>query len=229
MKLLLVEDNADQAAFIQQGMSEHGHVTDLATHGRHGLMLAIDNRYDLIITDRMMPEMDGLQMLKALRASGNQTPVLILSALDSVDDRVTGLRSGGDDYLVKPFAFSELLARAEILSQRRSAEQSSKDDTTLRLDDLRLDRLTHSVQRGEQTLNLSNREYQILEFLMANIGRVVTRTLLIERVWGMNFDPQTNVVDVHISRLRKKVDIPGHKPLLHTVRGAGYRFQVLPS
>lgn len=148
MKLLLVEDNADQAAFIQQGMAEHGHVTDLAAHGRHGLMLALDNQYDLIITDRMMPEMDGLQMLKALRASGNSVPVLILSALDSVDDRVTGLRSGGDDYLVKPFAFSELLARAEILSQRRVSAQDAAEETTLVLDDLRLDRLTHADRKS---------------------------------------------------------------------------------
>jgi len=221
MKILLVEDNPDQANFIRQSLEAAGHQTDVTENGQTGLLAALQTEYHVIITDRMMPQMDGLQMLKALRAAGNQTPVLILSALDSVEERVEGLRSGGDDYLIKPFSFSELLARIEILS-RRTAKAETEQKTGYQLDTLSLDLLSRKATRGGQLIQLNTREFQILEYFMSNTGRVITRTMLLERVWNHHFDPQTNVIDVHISRLRKKIDIEGHKPLLHTVRGAGY-------
>lgn len=220
MKVLLVEDNDDQSQFISQSLLEAGHQTDNAQDGQAGLLYAIQNQYDVIITDRMMPKMDGLQMLKALRASGNHTPVLILSALDSVEERVEGLRSGGDDYLIKPFAFSELLARIEILSRRVTS--SHNDDHLLQIDTLTLDLFSRKASRAKQSIQLNTREFQILEYFMTNTGRVITRTMLLERVWNHHFDPQTNVIDVHISRLRKKIDLDSEHPLLHTVRGAGY-------
>lgn len=221
MKILVVEDNTEQAQFISQSLNAAGHQTDLANDGQVGLLSALQTDYDLIITDRMMPKMDGLKMLKALRASGNQTPTLILSALDSVDERVKGLRSGGDDYLIKPFAFSELLARAEILARR--APTASITETHIQtLDTLMLDLLSRKAKRGDTPIQLNNREFQILEYFMANPGRVITRTMLLERVWSHHFDPQTNVIDVHISRLRKKIDLEDQTPLLHTIRGAGY-------
>lgn len=227
MKALIIEDNTDQAEFISQSLNAAGHQTDVATDGQEGLLCALQTEFDLIITDRMMPRMDGLQFLKALRATGNTTPVMIVSALDSVDERVRGLRSGGDDYLVKPFAFSELLARAEILA-RRTPAAADDNDHLCRLDTLTLDLLSRKATRGADAIELNNREFQILEYFISNPGRVITRAMLLERVWNHHFDPQTNVIDVHISRLRKKVDLTGHKPLLHTVRGAGYIMEVRP-
>ncbi|WP_299979877.1 response regulator transcription factor [uncultured Pseudoteredinibacter sp.] len=226
MKLLLVEDNQEQAQFICKGMEEAGHRIDWARDGREGFQLATQSQadYQLIISDRLMPEMDGLQMLKALRAIEVNTPVLILSALDSVDERVKGLRSGGDDYLVKPFAFSELLARSEILAAR-AAPVVSAAESLLTMADLELNRMSRKASRAGQAIELNTREFHILEYFLQNPGRVITRTMLLEQVWGHNFDPQTNVIDVHISRLRKKVDLPDLPSLLHTVRGAGYKME----
>lgn len=228
MKILVVEDNAAQADFVVKGLRESGHCVDLAENGRAGLLLAVSEVYQLIITDRLMPLMDGLQMIQSLRAGGVKTPVLILSALDSVDERVKGLRCGGDDYLVKPFAFSELLARAEILGARPFSI-NTKQDNSLTLSDLSLDRLSRKARRGANSIELNTREYQLLEYFMLNIGRVLTRTMLLEQVWGHSFDPQTNVIDVHIGRLRKKIDTDKTSRLLHTVRGAGYKLECMES
>ncbi|OAJ96278.1 response regulator transcription factor [Vibrio bivalvicida] len=222
MKILLVEDNVEQSRFLSHSLEQSGHQTDRAENGKLGLICALHNDYDVIICDRMMPEMDGLQMIQALRAGGNQTPVLVLSALDSVEERVRGLRSGGDDYLVKPYAYTELLARIEVLARRPSESQSHANNTELKLDSLSLDTYTRKAKRGEVDVVLNTREYQILLYLMENQGRIVTRTMLLEKVWNHHFDPQTNVIDVHISRLRKKIDLEDCKPLLYTVRGAGY-------
>ncbi|MDC5853473.1 response regulator transcription factor [Vibrio europaeus] len=222
MKILLVEDNVEQSRFLSHSLEQSGHHTDRAENGKLGLICALQNDYDVVICDRMMPEMDGLQMIQALRAGGNRTPVLVLSALDSVEERVKGLRSGGDDYLVKPYAYTELLARIEVLARRPSESQSQANNTELKLDSLSLDIYTRKAKRGEVDIALNTREYQILLYLMENRGRIVTRTMLLEKVWNHHFDPQTNVIDVHISRLRKKIDLDGYKPLLHTVRGAGY-------
>ncbi|MGE5270725.1 MAG: winged helix-turn-helix domain-containing protein [Thiohalocapsa sp.] len=219
MKLLIVEDDRETASYLAKGLSESGYAIDHAGDGRDGLFLATSGRYDAIILDRMLPGMDGLALLGALRGAGIRTPALILSALGSVDDRVKGLRSGGDDYLVKPFAFSELLARIEALL-RRGGETASV--TKLRVADLELDLLSRSVRRGDKAIDLLPREFQLLEYLMRNAGHVVTRTMLLENVWDYHFDPQTNVIDVHVSRLRAKIDKGFGEPLLHTVRGAGY-------
>jgi two-component system OmpR family response regulator len=219
MKLLVVEDDRETAAYLVKGLSESGYTVDQSTDGREGLYLASSGSYDAIILDRMLPGMDGLAMLGALRAAEIGTPSLILSALGSVDDRVKGLRAGGDDYLVKPFAFSELLARVEALLRRGGAGTTT---TKLRVADLELDLLTRSVKRGDITIDLLPREFQLLEYLMRNAGHVVTRTMLLEHVWDYHFDPQTNVIDVHVSRLRQKIDRNFARPLLHTVRGAGY-------
>jgi two-component system, OmpR family, response regulator len=219
MKLLVVEDDRETAAYLAKGLGESGYAVDHVGDGREGLFLATSSGYDAIILDRMLPGMDGLAVLGALRAAEIRTPALILSALGSVDDRVKGLRAGGDDYLVKPFAFSELLARVEALL-RRGATPSTV--TKLRVADLELDLLTRTVKRGAATIDLLPREFQLLEYLMRNAGHVVTRTMLLENVWDYHFDPQTNVIDVHISRLRQKIDKNFERPLLHTVRGAGY-------
>ena len=219
MKLLIIEDDRETAAYLMKGLGESGYAVDHADDGRDGLFLATSGGYDAIILDRMLPGMDGLTLLGALRGAEIRTPALILSALGSVDDRVKGLRSGGDDYLVKPFAFSELLARIEALL-RRGADAPSL--TKLRVADLELDLLTRSVKRGDKTIDLLPREFQLLEYLMRNAGHVVTRTMLLENVWDYHFDPQTNVIDVHVSRLRQKVDKPYPTPLIHTVRNAGY-------
>lgn len=224
MKVLLVEDNQEQANFLSQSLQQSGHQTDTVENGKLGLICALQSDYDVIICDRMMPEMDGLQMIQALRASGKNTPVLILSALDSVEERVKGLRSGGDDYLVKPSAYTELLARIEILTKRQLTP--SELDSSLTLDTLRLDPLSRKAHREEAEIMLNNREYQILKYFMDNVGRVITRTMLLEQIWNHHFDPQTNVIDVHISRLRKKIDLREHKPLLHTIRGAGYVLEI---
>ena len=219
MKLLVVEDDREAAAFLVKGLKESGHTVDHAADGREGLMLATTERFDAIILDRMLPGMDGLAIVAALRASDNATPVLILSALDQVDDRVRGLKAGGDDYLTKPYAFTELMARIESLLRRGAG---GKTETKLKVGELEIDLLARTVRRGTAEIELLPREFRLLEYLARNAGHVVTRTMLLEQVWDYHFDPQTNVIDVHISRLRQKIDKGFAKPMLHTVRGAGY-------
>jgi two-component system OmpR family response regulator len=220
MKLLVIEDDREAAAYIAKGLAESGYVIDHAPEGRGGLFMATSGAYDALIVDRMLPGMDGLALVAALRSAEIRTPVLILSALGAVDDRVKGLRAGGDDYLVKPFAFAELLARIEALLRRGGSTAATT--TRLKLADLELDLLARTVTRGGRELELLPREFRLLEFLMRHAGQVVTRTMLLEKVWDYHFDPQTNVIDVHVSRLRQKIDKGYPKPLLHTVRGAGY-------
>ena len=222
MRILVIEDDAETARYIAKGLGESGYTVDVATDGKDGLLLLVSEDYDVAVVDRMLPGLDGLSVVETLRRSGKHTPVLFLSAMGNVEDRVSGLRGGGDDYLVKPFAFSELLARIEVLLRRGSA---SGAETHLRVGDLELDLLSRSVRRGDTPIDLQPREFKILEYLMRNTGRVVTRVMLLENVWDYHFDPQTNVVDVHISRLRQKIDKGFDKPLLHTVRGAGYRLR----
>lgn len=219
MRILVIEDDHEQAHFIQKALRELGHVVDIAGDGEDGLALARDGGHAVLVVDRMLPRRDGLSLIQALRADGAATPVLILSALGDVDDRVRGLKAGGDDYLVKPFAMSELVARIEALARRVRPEEEA---TRYQVADLVLDRLTHRVTRGGVAIPLQPREFRLLEFLMKNAGQVVTRTMLLEHVWDYHFDPQTNVIDVHISRLRAKIDKDFASPLLHTVRGAGY-------
>jgi two-component system OmpR family response regulator len=219
MRILLVEDDRETAAYLVKALKEAGHVPDHAADGEEGAFLAETNRYDVMVVDRMLPKKDGLTLVAESRAKGNDTPVLILSALGQVDDRVTGLRAGGDDYLAKPYAFSELLARIEVLARRRKPGEA---ETLLRVGDLELDRLSHQVRRGGTPIPLQPREFRLLEYLMKHAGQVVTRTMLLENVWDYHFDPQTNVIDVHISRLRSKVDKGFKDTLVHTVRGAGY-------
>ncbi|HSN73427.1 MAG TPA: response regulator transcription factor [Steroidobacteraceae bacterium] len=222
MRILVIEDDADTARFIAKGLTEAGHTVDQAAEGRHGLFLATTERYDAIVLDRMLPNVEGLTILRTLRASNIATPVLILSALGEVEDRVAGLRAGSDDYLVKPFSMTELIARIEVLT-RRASGGGGAPDTVLRVEDLELDRLQRRARRGERQIDLQPKEFQLLEFLMRHAGQVVTRTMLLEGVWDYHFDPQTNVIDVHVSRLRAKIDKGEAEPLLHTVRGAGYR------
>lgn len=219
MRLLIIEDDRDAADYLVKAFREVGHVADAAHDGEDGLALALDNPYDVLIVDRMLPKRDGLSVIGELRKKRIETPALILSALGQVDDRVKGLRAGGDDYLPKPYSFSELLARVEVLSRRRGGRN---EETELRVGDLYLDRLSHSVRRGTEEIVLQPREFRLLEYLMRHAGQVVTRTMLLENVWDYHFDPQTNVIDVHISRLRSKIDRGFAQPLLHTVRGAGY-------
>ncbi|NJM33363.1 MAG: response regulator transcription factor [Rhodomicrobium sp.] len=219
MRVLVVEDDVKAASYLANALRESGHVCELAADGELGLELAQNDQFDVLILDRMLPKRDGLSVLETLREEGNRTPVLILSALGSVDDRVTGLRAGGDDYLTKPYAFSELLARIEALARRSSPEEASPKYS---VGDLVLDRLAHKVMRAGEPIVLQPREYRLLEYLMKHAGQVVTRTMLLENVWDYHFDPQTNVIDVHISRLRAKIDKTYEKPLLHTIRGAGY-------
>ena len=219
MNILLVEDDPQTAAYLVKGLKEQDLNVDHVADGREGLIRATAGGYDLIILDRMLPNLDGLSILKTLRASGDATPVLILSALSDVDDRVEGLRAGGDDYLSKPFALSELMARVEALARRLRAE---KPLTTLKVADLEMDLTTRAVRRGGKAIDLKPKEFSLLEYFMRHVGQVVTRTMLLERVWDYAFDPQTNVIDVHVSRLRSKIDKDFDKPLLHTVRGAGY-------
>lgn len=223
-KILIIEDDAETRAFVAKGLGEHGHVVDQSTDGRDGLFMASDGSYDLIVLDRMLPGLDGLGVLRALRAAGVATPVLTLSALASVDDRIAGLESGADDYLVKPFAFSELLARVNALLRRSEGPNSTGAvETKLTVGDLDIDLLSRTVKRGGRTIELKPREYALLEYFARNSDRVVTRTMLLESVWDYHFDPATNVIDVHVSRLRKKLDEGFDNSLLHTVRGAGYR------
>ena len=219
MRILVVEDDRDAADYLVKAFREVGHVADVARDGEDGLGLALGGDYDALVVDRMLPKRDGLSLIGALRAKGIDTPVLILSALGQVDDRVKGLRAGGDDYLPKPYAFSELLARVEVLARRRSGRA---EETVYRVGDLELDRLSHNVTRAGNEIVLQPREFRLLEYLMKHAGQVVTRTMLLENVWDYHFDPQTNVIDVHVSRLRAKIDKGFARPLLHTVRGAGY-------
>jgi two-component system OmpR family response regulator len=219
MKLLLIEDDQRAADYVANGLRESGHSVDHAADGADGLTLALAARYDVIVADRMLPYIDGLAVVQALRAQGVATPILILSALAKVDDRVKGLRAGGDDYLTKPFAFSELLARIEVLNRRSAASEPA---TRLRVADVELDLVTRRVTRGGQPVDLTAREFRLLEYLMRHAGQVVTRTMLLENVWDLHFDPQTNVIDVHVSRLRHELDREGAPPLIHTVRGSGY-------
>ncbi|NNJ74110.1 MAG: response regulator transcription factor [Anderseniella sp.] len=219
MKILVVEDDREAASWLEKGLVEEGHVVDLAANGTDGLELAREQTHDVIIMDRMMPGMDGLEVVKTLRGEDITTPVLILSALGEVDDKVLGLRAGGDDYLAKPYAFTELLARVETLRRRRDATPHA---TKLKVADLEIDLLARTATRAGEDILLQPREFKLLEYLMRNAGSVVTRTMLLENVWNYHFDPQTNVIDVHISRLRAKVDKEFGEPLLHTVRGAGY-------
>jgi two-component system OmpR family response regulator len=222
VRILVIEDDKDVASFIKSGLAQAGCNVDHAANGRDGLFLATTESYDALVVDRMLPGVDGLTVIRTLRASANTTPVLILSALGEVDDRVKGLKAGGDDYLVKPFAFSELLARLEALA-RRARSGAETQSTTLKVADLEMDLLRREVRRAGKPIDLQPREFQLLEFLLRNAGQVVTRTMLLEGVWDYHFDPQTNVIDVHISRLRSKIDKGFDRPLLHTVRGAGYR------
>ncbi len=225
MRVLIVEDDKDVASFIKNGMEQAGYVVDLANTGKDGLFLATTEPYDLLIVDRMLPGVDGLTIIRTIRASDIRVPVLILSALDEVADRVEGLKAGGDDYLIKPFAFAELQARVEALLRRQPAAADG-ESTTLEVADLKMDLLRRQVTRGGKTIDLQPREFQLLEYLLRHIGQVVTRTMLLEAVWGYHFDPQTNVIDVHMSRLRAKIDKGFAPALLHTVRGAGYRIEV---
>jgi len=227
VRILIIEDDKQVASFIAKGLTEAGWTVDHADNGKDGLFLAATERYDALIVDRMLPAVDGLTVIRTLRASRNSTPALVLSALGEVDDRVEGLKAGGDDYLVKPFAFSELLARLEALL-RRSAAAGAAPATVLEVGDLKMDLLRREVHRGGRKIDLQPREFQLLEFLMRHAGQVVTRTMLLEGVWDYHFDPQTNVIDVHVSRLRSKIDRDFPTPLLHTVRGAGYRLDTAP-
>ncbi|MFN4010993.1 MAG: response regulator transcription factor [Pannonibacter sp.] len=220
MRILIIEDDKQASAYLAKGLKEVGHMADQAGDGEEGLEMASAGSYDVLVVDRMLPKRDGLSVVQSLRKAGNQTPVLILSALGQVDDRVTGLRAGGDDYLPKPFAFTELLARIEALGRRPKA--GGEVETVYRVADLELDRLAHRCTRAGKDIPLQPREFRLLEYLMQHAGQVVTRTMLLENVWEYHFDPQTNVIDVHISRLRSKIDKDFDTPLLHTVRGAGY-------
>ncbi|SFE94483.1 response regulator transcription factor [Aureimonas phyllosphaerae] len=219
MRILIIEDDREAASYLIKALKESGHVPDHAADGETGLHMALTQAYDVLVVDRMLPHRDGLSVVSSLREKGNETPILILSAMGQVDDRVTGLRAGGDDYLPKPYAFSELLARIEILGRRRGAKDV---ETVYRVGDLELDRLSHEVRRGGKPITLQPREFRLLEYLMKHAGQVVTRTMLLENVWDYHFDPQTNVIDVHISRLRSKIEREFGEPLLHTVRGSGY-------
>ncbi len=222
MKLLLIEDDKEAANYLAKGLREHGYVVDHRVSGRDGLFLAASEPYDALIVDRMVPEVDGVTIVQTLRASGNQTPILILTALDKVDEKVKGLKAGADDYLAKPFSFTELLARLEAIT-RRKASGPSAPQTRLTCADLELDLLTRNVKRAGKEIDLQAREFALLEYLMRHSGTVVTRTMLLENVWDYNFDPQTNVIDVHISRLRQKIDKGFDKSLIQTLRGAGYK------
>jgi two-component system, OmpR family, response regulator len=225
MHILLIEDDGDAAAYLGKGLVESGYSVDHATNGDDGLHMALTSSYDVLVVDRMLPGRDGLSVISMLRAGGDSTPALVLSALGEVDDRVAGLKAGGDDYVVKPYAFSELLARLEALVRRANPQV---EQARLEVNDLVLDLKTHQVTRSGKRIHLQPREYRLLEFLLRHQGQVVTRTMLLEQVWDYNFDPQTNVIDVHISRLRNKIDKDFDRPLLHTVRGAGYKLSENP-
>jgi two-component system OmpR family response regulator len=219
MKILVIEDDREAADYLQKALGEAGHTAHVAGDGEAGFAMADSGDYDVLVVDRMLPRRDGISVIAGLRAKGNTTPVLILSALGEVDDRVTGLRAGGDDYLTKPYAFTELLARVEVLRRRANAKDA---DTVYKVGDLELDRLSHTVRRAGREIIVQPREFKLLEYLMRHAGQVVTRTMLLENVWDYHFDPQTNVIDVHVSRLRSKIEKGFGGAILHTVRGAGY-------
>ncbi|WP_065204508.1 response regulator transcription factor [Shewanella woodyi] len=222
MKILLVEDDATTIEYVVKGFTEQGHNIETASDGHQGLLLATSMKYDLILLDRMLPHLDGLKLLAALRATGSQTPVLILSALSHVDERVKGLRAGGDDYMTKPFAFSELLVRAEKLMQRGLSQPA---ETGLTVGNLVMELLTRKVTLDGNELMLQPKEFQLLKYLMEHPNQVISRTLLFEAVWDYHFDPRTNVIDVHIAKLRRKFEELGFGELIETVRGAGYRLR----
>ncbi len=223
MKLLLVEDDKESAKYLIKGLREHGYVIDHCDNGKDGLFLAASEKYDAMIIDRMVPEVDGITIIQTLRAAGNETPMIILTALDKVEERVKGLKSGADDYLAKPYSFTELLARLEAITRRKAVE---KTVTKLTCGELEMDLLTRTVIRSGKEIELQAREFALLEYMMRNCGTVVTRTMLLEHVWDYNFDPQTNVIDVHISRLRQKIDKGFEKTMIQTLRGAGYKLTV---
>jgi two-component system OmpR family response regulator len=220
MKLLLVEDDEDVGPYVKKGLMHAGHVVDLAANGRDGLMLAMSERYDVMILDRMLPGVDGVAIVRAARASGVGAPILLLTAVDGINDRVEGLEVGADDYLVKPFAMAELLARVQALARRPQVQEVQ---AVLRVADLEMNLLKRTVTRAGDRIELQPREFQLLEYLLRNVGRVVTRTMLLESVWEFHFDPKTNIVETHISRVRAKLSRNGSSELIHTVRGAGYR------
>jgi two-component system, OmpR family, response regulator len=222
MQVLIIEDDRDAAGYMAKGLKESGHNIETVHSGKEGLLMAAGADFDVLIVDRMLPELDGLSLVRTLRATGNQTPVLFVSALGDVDERVKGLRSGGDDYLAKPYAFSELLARLESLVRRSATGTTAGPETVLHYQDLSLDLLARRVTRAGRPIDLQPREFKLLEVLMRHAGQVMTRTMLLEKVWDYRFDPQTNVIDVHISRLRQKIDRGYAQPLIQTIRGAGY-------
>ena len=224
MKVLLIEDDSSVSDFIVKGLNEQQHVVDHAADGKQGLFLATTENYDVMIIDRMLPGVDGMTIIRTLRASDIQTPVLILSAMADVVQRVEGLQQGADDYLVKPFAFTELLARIEVLCKRR--QQVNTEASRLQVGDLEMDLISHQVKRDNQIIELLATEFRLLEYLMRHAGQVVSRTMVLEHVWDYHFDPQTNVIDVHMSRLRKKIDKNHKYPLIHTIRGTGYVLKV---
>jgi two-component system OmpR family response regulator len=225
MKILLIEDDMDTSRFVAGGLREHGHVVDASADGRDGLFLALEAGYDVIVMDRMLPRIDGLAIVKTVRAAGIKAPVLILTTLGGVNDRVEGLEAGADDYLVKPFAFAELLARVNALARRLPM---AAEETLLRVGDLEMNRLKRTVTRAGRRIELQSQEFKLLEFLMRNAGQIVTRTMLLENVWEFNFDPRTSVVETHISRLRAKVDRDFDRELIRTVRGSGYCLSASP-
>ena len=223
MKILVIEDDDDTASYVAKGLVEHGHVVDRAANGRDGLFLAAGETYDVLIVDRMLPELDGLAIVKTIRGAGLKVPVLFLTAVDGIDDRVEGLEAGGDDYLVKPYAFAELSARVSAIARRPALAAAG---TVLQVGDLQMDLSRRTVERGDRTIELQPREFRLLEYLMRHPGKVVTRTMLLEYVWDFHFDPHTTVVETHISRLRSKLDLKENEPsLIETVRGAGYRLR----
>jgi two-component system OmpR family response regulator len=219
MRVLLIEDDPDTADYVTKGLEEEGHTIDHTSDGRDGVSQAMSDEYDILIVDRMLPGLDGLAIVKGLRTAGRKVPIIFLTALGGVDDRVDGLDAGGDDYLTKPFAFSELLARVNALARRPHLKG---EETRLKVGDLALDLISRTVVRAGTEIELQPREFRLLEVLMRNKGRVVTRTMLLERVWNFHFDPKTSVVETHISRLRSKIDRPFPTELIHTIRGSGY-------
>jgi len=219
MRVLLIEDDRETAAYVVNGLTAEGHAVDHLCDGEEGMVQAVSEAYDVVVVDRMLPGLDGLSIVKTLRGAGRKMPVLFLTALGGVDDRVDGLDAGGDDYLVKPFAFSELLARVHALARRPHMKE---EETKLRVADLEMDLITRKVTRAGEDIDLQPREFRLLEILMRNKGRVLTRTMLLERVWSFHFDPKTSVVETHISRLRGKIDKQFGRELIHTVRGSGY-------
>jgi len=223
LRILLIEDDASTAAYIAKGLREEGHVVDHAANGRDGLFLSMGEPFDVIVTDRMLPGPDGLSIIRALRLANITTPILVLTALGEVEKRVEGLEAGADDYLAKPFAFAELRARIRALARRPAS--ATAEQSVLELGELRMELLTRTVTRGARKLDLLPTEWRLLEYLLRHPGQVITRTMLLEKVWDFSFDPTTNVVDVHVSRLRRKLDLPGEAPMLRTVRGAGYALE----